>query len=52
MTVIERKVGTMVLKRHRVIQLGFLHDLEDVEHFGREVLPIVRQLEAAELERV
>lgn len=32
--------------------LGFLHYLEDVEYFGREVLPIVRELEAAELERV
>ncbi len=25
---------------------GFLHYLEDVEHFGRRVLPLVRQLEA------
>lgn len=32
--------------------LGFLHYLEDVAYFGREVLPIVRELEAAELERV
>ncbi|WP_418057982.1 dimethylsulfone monooxygenase SfnG [Pimelobacter simplex] len=32
--------------------LGFLHYLEDVEYFGREVLPLVRELEAAELERV
>ncbi len=32
--------------------LGFLNYLEDVEYFGREVLPIVRHLEAAELERV
>ncbi|UMG93511.1 dimethylsulfone monooxygenase SfnG [Nocardioides sp. TF02-7] len=31
--------------------LGFLHYHEDVEYFGREVLPIVRELEAAELER-
>lgn len=32
--------------------LGFLHFQEEVEHFGREVLPIVRELEAAEAERV
>ena len=32
--------------------LGFLHYLEDVEYFGREILPVVRELEAAELERV
>lgn len=32
--------------------LGFLHYLEDVEYFGREVLPLVREMEAAELERV
>lgn len=32
--------------------LGFLHYHEDVEYFGREILPIVRELEAAELERV
>ncbi|CAM3674824.1 dimethylsulfone monooxygenase SfnG [Nocardioides zeicaulis] len=30
--------------------LGFLHFQEEVEHFGREVLPIVRELEAAERE--
>ncbi|KRA31265.1 MULTISPECIES: dimethylsulfone monooxygenase SfnG [unclassified Nocardioides] len=35
-----------------LLLLGFLHYLEDVEYFGREVLPIVRELEAAELERV
>ena len=35
-----------------VFLLGFLHYLEDVEYFGREVLPLVRELEAAELERV
>ncbi|MDA3642986.1 dimethyl sulfone monooxygenase SfnG [Saccharopolyspora indica] len=33
-----------------LILLGFLHYLEDVEHFGRHVLPIVRELEA-ELDR-
>ncbi|AUX41300.1 alkanesulfonate monooxygenase [Sorangium cellulosum] len=27
---------------------GFLHYLEDVEHFGKKVLPIVRELEADE----
>ncbi|TYK43500.1 dimethylsulfone monooxygenase SfnG [Actinomadura decatromicini] len=28
--------------------LGFLHYLEDVEYFGKRVLPLVRELEAAE----
>jgi FMNH2-dependent dimethyl sulfone monooxygenase len=32
--------------------LGFLHYLEDIEYFGQKVLPIVRELEAAELARV
>jgi FMNH2-dependent dimethyl sulfone monooxygenase len=32
--------------------LGFLHYLEDVEYFGQKVLPIVRELEVAERERV
>ncbi|WP_340538436.1 dimethylsulfone monooxygenase SfnG [Nocardioides sp. GXZ039] len=32
--------------------LGFLHFQEDVQYFGEEILPIVRELEAAELERV
>jgi FMNH2-dependent dimethyl sulfone monooxygenase len=31
--------------------VGFLHYLEDVEYFGRNVLPIVRALEAEALER-
>ena len=31
--------------------LGFLHFHEDVQYFGREVLPIVRELEAEELVR-
>jgi FMNH2-dependent dimethyl sulfone monooxygenase len=35
-----------------LILCGFLHYLEDVEYFGRHVLPIVREMEAAELERV
>jgi FMNH2-dependent dimethyl sulfone monooxygenase len=26
--------------------LGFLHHHEEVEHFGRRVLPLVRELEA------
>jgi hypothetical protein len=30
-------------------QLGFLHHHEDVQPFGREVLPLVRKMEAAEL---
>jgi FMNH2-dependent dimethyl sulfone monooxygenase len=39
------------LKRHGadLVLCGFLHYLEDVEHFGREVLPLVREMEAAEL---
>ncbi|MFB9661281.1 dimethylsulfone monooxygenase SfnG [Glycomyces mayteni] len=55
-------VGTPEQIAHRILEykrrgadlllLGFLHYLEDVEHFGRHVLPIVRELEAAELERV
>ncbi|GMA33333.1 dimethylsulfone monooxygenase SfnG [Litorihabitans aurantiacus] len=32
--------------------LGFLHYHDDVQYFGREVLPLVRELEAAELARV
>ena len=32
--------------------LGFLHFHEEVEYFGREVLPLVREMDAAELEPV
>ncbi|MFF8153336.1 dimethyl sulfone monooxygenase SfnG, partial [Streptomyces rimosus] len=28
--------------------LGFLHYLEEVEYFGKRVLPLVRELEAQE----
>jgi dimethylsulfone monooxygenase len=35
-----------------LILCGFLHYLEDVEYFGRKVLPIVRELEAADHELV
>jgi FMNH2-dependent dimethyl sulfone monooxygenase len=31
-----------------LILLGFLHYLEDVEQFGREVLPLIRDLEIAD----
>lgn len=31
--------------------LGFLHYLEDVEYFGTKILPLVRELEAAEAEQ-
>jgi FMNH2-dependent dimethyl sulfone monooxygenase len=31
--------------------LGFLHYLEDVEYFGRRVLPLVRELEQNLLDR-
>ena len=30
---------------------GFLHYLEDVEHFGRRVLPLVRELESQRASR-
>ncbi|MEB3371412.1 dimethylsulfone monooxygenase SfnG [Saccharopolyspora mangrovi] len=53
-------IGTPEQIAHRIIEykkrganlllLGFLHYLEDVEHFGEKVLPIVRELEA-ELDR-
>ena len=55
-------IGTPEQIAHRMLEykkkgvnlflLGFLHYLEDVAYFGREVLPIVRELEAQELERV
>ena len=55
-------VGTPEQIAHRLLEYrrrgvdlvlcGFLHFVEEVEHFGREVLPIYRELEAAELERV
>jgi dimethylsulfone monooxygenase len=43
----ERIVG---LKRVGVnlVLLGFLHYLEEVEFFGKRVLPLVRQLERAQ----
>jgi len=31
-----------------LILLGFLHFQEEVEQFGREVIPLVRELEAAQ----
>lgn len=55
-------IGTPEQVAHRMLEYkkrgvnlilcGFLHYLEDVEYFGREVLPIVRELEAAELAKV
>ena len=55
-------IGTPEQIAHRMLEykrkgvnlflLGFLHYHEDVEYFGREILPLVRELEAAELERV
>lgn len=55
-------VGTPEQIAHRMLEykrvgvnlflLGFLHFQEDVAWFRREVLPIVRELEAAEMERV
>ncbi|HWU23309.1 MAG TPA: dimethyl sulfone monooxygenase SfnG [Nocardioides sp.] len=55
-------IGTPEQIAHRMLEykrlgvdlflLGFLHYHEDVQYFGREVLPIVRELEARELERV
>lgn len=35
-----------------LLLLGFLHYHEDVRYFGERILPLVRELEAAELERV
>ncbi|KJE22436.1 dimethyl sulfone monooxygenase SfnG [Frankia torreyi] len=34
-----------------LLLLGFLHYLEDVEYFGRRILPLVRELEADAAER-
>lgn len=51
----EQVAERMLAYKRRGVNLilcGFLHYLEDVEYFGRHVLPIVRELEAAELERV
>ncbi|MFC6087868.1 dimethylsulfone monooxygenase SfnG [Saccharothrix lopnurensis] len=52
-----RLVGTPEQVAHRIVEyrkrgvdlllLGFLHYHEDVAHFGRHVLPIVRELEAS-----
>lgn len=50
------QIATCIIEYKRrgvnLFLLGFLHYLEDVEYFGREVLPLVRELEAAELERI
>ena len=35
-----------------LLLLGFLHYLEDVEYFGSRILPLVRELEAAESAKV
>ena len=55
-------IGTPEQVAHRMLEYkklgvnlilcGFLHYLEDVEYFGRKVLPIVRELEASERELV
>lgn len=52
-----RLIGTPEQIAHRIVEykkrgvnlllLGFLHYLEEVEYFGKNVLPIVRELEAA-----
>ncbi|MFD7660026.1 dimethylsulfone monooxygenase SfnG [Actinosynnema sp. NPDC059797] len=52
-----RLIGTPEQVAHRIVEykkrgvdlllLGFLHYHEEVAHFGRHVLPIVRELEAA-----
>jgi len=34
-----------------LLLLGFLHYLEDIEVFGTQVLPIVRELEREAIER-
>jgi FMNH2-dependent dimethyl sulfone monooxygenase len=50
------QIATRILEYKKVgvnlILLGFLHFHEEVESFGKHVLPIVRELEAVELERV
>lgn len=53
-------VGTPEQVAHRIVEykkqganlllLGFLHYHEEVEYFGEKVLPLVREIEAAELE--
>lgn len=51
----EQVAERMLAYKRRGVHLilcGFLHYLEDVEYFGRKVLPIVREMEAAELERI
>lgn len=55
-------IGTPEQVAHRILEfkakgvnlmlLGFLHFHEEVEYFGREVLPVVRELEARELTEV
>ncbi|MGH3371813.1 MAG: LLM class flavin-dependent oxidoreductase, partial [Nocardioidaceae bacterium] len=55
-------IGTPEQVAERIVELkragadlilgGFLHYLEDVEYFGQKVLPIVRELEAQQLEPV
>ncbi|MGY0539710.1 dimethylsulfone monooxygenase SfnG [Nocardioides sp. YJ-D4] len=55
-------IGTPEQVAERIVELkragadlvlgGFLHYLEDVEYFGQRVLPIVRELEAQQLESV
>ena len=54
-------IGTPEQVAHRMLEfkrrgvnlflLGFLHFQEEVEYFGQKVLPIVRELEAAEAEK-
>ncbi len=47
-----RQIAERILALKRagadLILLGFLHFQEEVEHFGREVIPLVRELEAAD----
>jgi FMNH2-dependent dimethyl sulfone monooxygenase len=44
------QVATRIVEYRRrgvdLLLLGFLHYLEEVEYFGRRVLPLVREMEA------
>ncbi|MEV4732752.1 dimethylsulfone monooxygenase SfnG [Saccharopolyspora sp. NPDC049426] len=43
---IARRIIEYKKRGANLLLLGFLHYLEDVEHFGENILPIVRELEA------
>ncbi|HEY1134099.1 MAG TPA: dimethyl sulfone monooxygenase SfnG [Nocardioides sp.] len=49
---IAERILTYKRQGANLLLLGFLHYHEDVRYFGERILPLVRELEAAELERV